>query len=100
MTAPRMLYVLHHRPGPAVPAGASVFDHPGFGDHVAFLQRRAAAGELFAAGPLPESEGDGMTVLEVDSAERATELATTDDLAVVNGVLTVQVEPWHVVMSR
>jgi len=100
MTAPRMMYLLHHRPGAAVPEGTSVWDHPGIAEHIAFLQRRAEAGQLVAAGPLPQREGGGMTVLDVDSLETATELATKDDLAVVNGVLTVRVEPWRVAMAR
>ena len=100
MTAPRMLYVLTHSPGPAVPDDMSVFAHPGIAEHFAFLQRRAAAGELVAAGPLPETDGEGMTILDVDSIEIATQLATEDDLAVVNGVLVVDIEPWQVVLSR
>lgn len=100
MTAPRLMFVLHHTPGPAVPDGTSIFDHPGFGEHYAFLQRRAQAGELLAAGPLLDRDGEGMTILEVENLERATELATEDDQAVVNGVLVVHVEPWRVVLSR
>ena len=80
-------------------ARASVFEHPGIAEHYALLQRRAEAGELFGAGPLPDRNGDGMTVLNVDSLETATRLATEDDQAVVNGVLVVAIEPWRVVMT-
>jgi uncharacterized protein YciI len=100
MSEPREWYVLLHTPGPAIEPEQNVFDHPGIGEHYAFLQRRAAAGELVAAGPFADSRGNGMTVLEVASLEDATRLATEDDLAVVNGVLSVQVRPWRVVMSR
>ena len=92
-------YVLQHRPGPAVPVGESVFDHAGFAEHVAFLGRRSAAGELIAAGPVGDA-GDGMTVLDVASLDEAVRLATTDDQAVVSGVLVVEVRPWRVLMSR
>jgi 23S rRNA (cytidine1920-2'-O)/16S rRNA (cytidine1409-2'-O)-methyltransferase len=43
-------FALLHTPGPAVPAGESVFDQPGITEHFAFLQRRVEAGELVAAG--------------------------------------------------
>jgi uncharacterized protein YciI len=99
MPAPRVMYVLRHTPGPAVPEGTSIFDHPGFAEHYAFLQRRAAAGELLAAGPLPDRQGVGMTIIEVDSLETATRLATEDDQAVVTGVLVVEIEPWQVMLT-
>ena len=98
--APRTWFVLLHTRGPAVQEGRSVFEHPGIAEHYAFLQRRAATGELVAAGPLPDEPGSGMTVLSVPDLETATRLATEDDQAVVNGVLHVQVRPWHVVMSK
>jgi uncharacterized protein YciI len=100
MTEPRTWYVLQHRPGPALPADQSVFDHPGFAEHVAFLQRRIAAGELVAAGPLADEDGAGMTVLDVESLDEATRLATLDDQSVVAGVLAVAVRPWNVLMVR
>ena len=98
--AVRTWFVLHHTPGPAVPAGETVFDQPGIAEHYAFLQRRLAAGELVAAGPLPDGGGAGLTILDVASSEEATRLATVDDQAVVSGVLAVTVRPWQVVLSR
>ena len=41
-----------------------------------------------------------MTILEVDSVEEAERLATLDDQSVANGVLSVRVRPWKVVMAR
>lgn len=98
--APRTWFVLLHTRGPAVVEGQSVFEHPGIAEHYAFLQRRAAAGELVAAGPLPDDPGSGMTVLSVADLDTATRLATQDDQAVVGGVLEVRVRPWHVVMAK
>jgi hypothetical protein len=68
-------FALLHTPGPALPAGQSVFDHPGFAEHFAFLQRLAADGLLVAAGPLTDSDGDGLTVIRAESAEQAQQLA-------------------------
>lgn len=98
MTEPRTWYALLHRPGPAVEAGRSVFDHSGFADHLAFLQRLAADGALVAAGPLTDADGDGMAVIRADSLAAATELAESDD-SVRAGVLTVTVRPWQVVLA-
>ena len=93
-------YALQHTRGPAVPAGESVFAQPGIVEHFAFLKRRADAGQLVAAGPLEDVDGEGMTILEVGSAEEAERLATLDDQSVVTGVLSVRVRPWRVVMAR
>jgi uncharacterized protein YciI len=100
VASPRIWFVLLHTRGPAVAEGQSVFEHPGIGEHYAFLQRRVMAGELVAAGPLPDEPGSGMTVLALPDLDTATRLATEDDQAVVNGVLRVQVRPWQVVMAR
>ena len=89
-------FVLLHTPGPAVPAGEPVFAHPAFGEHMAFLQRRLEAGELVAAGPLADGDGEGMTVLRVASLDEAERLARSDDQSVVQGALAVRVRPWLV----
>ncbi|HEY7046781.1 MAG TPA: YciI family protein [Jatrophihabitantaceae bacterium] len=92
-------FVLLHTPGPAIEPGQNVFDHPGIGEHFAFLHRMADAGRLVAAGPFGDASGEGMTVLRADDVEHADRLAREDDQAVVSGVLDVRVRPWQVVMS-
>ncbi len=82
-----------------MPEGESVFDHPGIGQHFEFLRRRAAAGQLIAAGPTPDEPGTGMTVLDVGSLAEAERLAREDDQAVATGVLDVMVRPWQIVMT-
>lgn len=99
MPAPHAWFVLLHRPGPAVPEGTSVFDHPGIQDHYEFLQRRAADRTLVAAGPLADADGDGLTVLAVSSVKEAERLAREDDRSVAAGVLAVTVRPWTVVSA-
>jgi uncharacterized protein YciI len=92
---------LMHVPGPNAPEGP-VFTDPRFRDHVAFLQRMMAAGYLVAAGSFADELGSGMTILRLPGAHRiddATALATTDDLSVANGLFSVTVRPWSVVMS-
>ena len=93
---------LLHRPGAAAPADGSVFDDPRFGDHVAFLDRMAAAGYLVGAGPLLDEPGAGMTILRLPGADRfadVSELATVDDASVASGFFAVDVRPWHVIMT-
>jgi uncharacterized protein YndB with AHSA1/START domain/uncharacterized protein YciI len=92
---------LLHRPGPSAREG-SLYDDPRFAEHVAFLNRMREAGYLVAAGPLADEERAGMTVLRLPGADQlghATILATSDDAAVVQGVLSVTVRPWQVMMS-
>jgi uncharacterized protein YndB with AHSA1/START domain/uncharacterized protein YciI len=93
---------LLHRPGPSAPQDGTVIDDPRFGEHVAFLSRMRDAGYLVAAGPLTDEDGAGMTVLRLPGAGQeglATVLATSDDGAVREGLLSVAVRPWQVVMT-
>ena len=94
--------VLLHRPGPAAPRDGSVFKDPRFAEHIAFLARMQEAGYLFAAGPLIDEAGAGMTILCLPGEgqlEEAARLATEDDPSVAGGFFTVAVRPWHVLMQ-
>jgi uncharacterized protein YciI len=93
---------LLHRPGPNAPREGSVFEAPGFGDHVAFLSRMRNEGLLVAAGPLLDAAGEGMTVLRLPGANRldeARDLAMKADASVANGFFTVEVRPWQVMLQ-
>lgn len=93
---------LLHRPGPNAPREGSVFEAPGFGDHVAFLSRMRDEGLLVAAGPLLDAAGAGMTVLRLPGANRldeARDLATKADASVANGFFVVDVRPWQVMLQ-
>jgi uncharacterized protein YndB with AHSA1/START domain/uncharacterized protein YciI len=96
---PHDWYVLLHQPGPALAEGQSVFEHPDFAEHVAFLKRLAQYGLLVAAGPLPDQLGSGMTVVRAAPDLDVARLAAEDDLSVVRGLLTVQVSPWLVQLT-
>jgi uncharacterized protein YciI len=97
-SSPPAWFVLHHRPGPAVADGGSVFAHPLFREHVAFLTRLRERGWLVAAGPIPAVEGAGMTVVRVpqEAADELAALAREDDQSVTGGLLTVEVQAWDV----
>jgi uncharacterized protein YndB with AHSA1/START domain len=61
--------LLAHTPGAALAgtssAGGSLFTHPDFGEHLAFLRRLAADGVLVAAGPVDPDRGEGLTVVRL-----------------------------------
>jgi len=96
-------FALLHRPGPALPEGASLFAQPEFAEHLAFLGRLRERGLLIAAGPMLGGEdGSGMTVVRVRPEHGDVDvaaLATEDDKAVVLGFLQVDVRPWRVVVG-
>ena len=94
-------FALHHRPGPALPDGESVFAQPLFAEHVAFLNRMHGRGLLVAAGPLPERPGAGMTIVRIPAGTEVDvlDLARRDDLSVAQGLLTVEVLSWAVMFS-
>jgi uncharacterized protein YndB with AHSA1/START domain/uncharacterized protein YciI len=92
-------YVLLHQPGPAAVADESVFGHPDFAEHVAFVQRLAKLGLLVATGPLPADQASLMTVLRAAPDLDIERVATEDDLSVARGLLSVQVTPWLVKLT-
>jgi uncharacterized protein YndB with AHSA1/START domain/uncharacterized protein YciI len=92
---------LQHRPGPAADPDTVLFNQPGFSEHMAFISRMRKRGFLVAAGPLTESDGEGMTVLRLPAdagLAEATRLATEDDRSVASGFFTVDVRPWQVMV--
>src|SRR5262249_25367944 len=68
-TADDQWFALVHTPGPAARDGESVFAHPLFGEHVAFLMRLRERGLLVAAGPVVPERGEGMTLVRLDPAK-------------------------------
>lgn len=98
---PHAWLVLRHT---ATPGSGNVFEYPLFREHAAFLDRCVDAGVLVAAGPLSIGEqpgGEGMTVLRVpaDQREHYINAAHTEDRSGADGLFTVEVIPWRVVMS-
>ena len=91
-------FALHHRPGAALTDGESIFAHPLFPEHLAFLGRLRDRGWLVAAGPVDAANGEGMAVVKVPagSGPALEELARRDDASVVGEALAVTVQPWDV----
>jgi uncharacterized protein YciI len=67
--------------------------------HLAWLLKLEVDGTVFLSGPLTSGPGarpgSGVTILRADSAERASEIATTDPF-VVAGLRTFEVFGWRV----
>jgi uncharacterized protein YndB with AHSA1/START domain/uncharacterized protein YciI len=94
--------VLTHTPGPALAEGASVFAHPDFGEHLAFLRGLGAEGVLVAAGPVDPDRGEGMAVVRLKDPAGVAELARRaqdEDASVAREVLQVRVRPWRVALA-
>jgi uncharacterized protein YciI len=92
-------YALVHRPGPALADGESIFAHPAFAEHFAFLERLREQGLLVAAGPVDRDNGEGMAIVRVlpeHGDVDVEQLANTDDQCVAGGFLQVAVRPWSV----
>jgi uncharacterized protein YciI len=92
-------YALMHRVGPSLADGEALFANPAFMEHVAFLNRLNDRGLLVAAGPLEDEAGAGMTIVRIRPEHGDVDvaaLASTDDLCVATGYLTVEVRPWKV----
>ena len=90
--------MLEHRPGAAVEG--SVYAHPLFAEHLAFVNTLKDKGVLIAAGPLPDEAGVGQTIIRVPAgdASRCVD-AAHDDAAVAGDLLVLRVRPWNVMVS-
>jgi uncharacterized protein YciI len=90
--------VLEHRPGAAV--ADSVYAHPLFAEHLAFVNTLKDKGVLVAAGPLPDDSGTGQTIIRVPAADAASYVeAAHDDASVTGDLLVLRVRPWNVMVS-
>ncbi|GAA3517595.1 hypothetical protein GCM10022234_11240 [Aeromicrobium panaciterrae] len=90
--------VLEHRPGHTTTG--SVFGHPLFAEHLAFVNGLKDKAVLIAAGPLPDEPGTGQTIIRVPAAEAASYVeAAHDDAAVAGDLLVLRVRPWNVMVS-
>jgi len=94
--------VLAHTPGAGAAEGGSVFAHPDFAEHLAFLRRLVDEGVLVAAGPVDPDRGEGMTVVRLKDPAGVSELtrrAQDEDLSVARELLLVRVRPWGVALA-
>jgi uncharacterized protein YciI len=86
------LYVLLYAPGAAWKAGVAMRDQ-GFSPHLAYMQRLRDDHQLFAAGPLPVSNG-GLVILRAASTSDAREIMDHDP-AILAHIFTGRIEHWR-----
>ncbi|WP_259391846.1 YciI family protein [Paenibacillus thiaminolyticus] len=67
-------------------------------EHAVYVQKISDQGNVLLGGPFADGAG-GAVVLDVESEERAIELAANDP-AVKSGVFTYQVKEWSTVFSK
>ncbi|WP_332642296.1 SRPBCC domain-containing protein [Aeromicrobium sp.] len=90
--------VLEHRPGCAT--DGSIYTHPLFAEHLAFVSSLKDKGVLIAAGPMPDQPGVGQTIIRVPAADAPSYVeAAHDDAAVTGDLLVLRVRPWNVMVS-
>ena len=83
---------------PAEGQAAAAFEDERFGGHIAFLNQMEEDGYLFAAGPLLDEHGSGMSVLKLPGEGRIAEIERLahEDTSVSSGLFNVRVRPWNV----
>jgi uncharacterized protein YciI len=86
-----------HTPGPNADPDVPFFQASWFADHRGFHGRLREAGYFVAAGPLPDREGAGQTLVRGVTTDEITRLANETDPAVAGGFLVVEVVRWQVV---
>ncbi|MGE3192245.1 MAG: YciI family protein [Microbacteriaceae bacterium] len=92
-------HLLIHSPGPNADPEVPFFQADWFPGHRGFHAELQKAGYFVAAGPLPEREGAGQTLVRGVSTAEITRLARETDPAVIGGFLVVEIVPWRVVES-
>jgi len=92
-------HLLIHTPGPNADPEVPFFQADWFSGHRGFHAELVTAGYFVAAGPLPERDGAGQTLVRGVSTGEITRLARETDPAVIGGFLVVEVVPWRVVES-
>ena len=92
-------HLLIHTPGPNADPAVPFWTAEWFPGHRGFHAHLQELGCFVAAGPLPDREGAGQTLVRGVSTDEITRLANETDPAVVGGFLVVQIVPWDVVES-
>jgi uncharacterized protein YciI len=92
-------HLLIHTPGPNADPDVPFFQADWFPGHRGFHAELTKAGYFVAAGPLPQREGAGQTLVRNVSSEEIARLATETDPAVIGGFLAVEIVPWRVIES-
>ncbi len=93
-------YVVFHRPGPSWIAGKSMFEQPSVRAHVAYYRTWLQNGKLQFGGPHLDDSGGGMMIPSAGLSAAEVKAFASEDPAVKDGTLLLEVRPWLIGMAR
>jgi len=88
-------FLLFYQPGPYWIQGRSIFKQS-LEAHGSYVQKLYREGKVRLAGPFSDSSG-GASLLELEGGEVEARSIAEQDPAVLAGIFTVTVHPWHLV---
>jgi len=91
----KKMFLVIYTPGPAWIPGRSVFEQP-LEPHGRYVQKRYREGKVRMAGPFTDSRG-GASLLEVEGGAAEARAIADNDPAVLAGIFTAEIYPWHLV---
>ena len=98
--AQHVRFVVVHSPGTAWKTGVDFREQPGVLEHVQHYAAWHREGKLALGGPFLVPDGGGMMIPVAGTTREEVERFAAADPAVKSGLLTFEVRPWYVAMSR
>jgi len=98
-TAPRIRYIVIHKPGPQWQYGVDFREQPGVGQHVQHYLKLHDQGKLELGGPFLLQDAGGMMVATKHVSQAELDAFAASDPAVQAGLLIYEVRPWLTAME-
>jgi len=99
-TAPRIRYVVIHKPGPKWQHGVDFREQEGVGQHVQHYLELHEQGKLELGGPFLLQDAGGMMVATKEVSQQELETFAASDPAIQSGLLIYEVRPWLTAMEH
>ena len=99
-TAPRIRYIVIHKPGPQWQYGVDFREQPGVGQHVQHYLKLHEQGKLELGGPFLSPNAGGMMVATKDVSQTELDAFAASDPAVQAGLLIYEIRPWLTAMEH
>ena len=93
-------FVVIHKPGPGWKAGVPLFEQTGLHLHVEHYRKFLVGGKLATGGPFLDEAGGGFMIPEPGVTEGEVREFASDDPTVKSGLLTFEIRPWLVGMTK
>ncbi len=98
--APRVRYIVIHKPGPKWQYGVDFREQEGVGQHVQHFLKLHEQGKLELGGPFLIQDVGGMMVATNDVSQAELEAFAASDPAVQAGLLIYEIRPWLTAMEH